>query len=56
MIELNKIYNEDCFEGIKRIDDKSIDLVLTDIPYGMSFQSNFRKDYLKFKGVYFNAD
>ena len=42
MIELNKIYNEDCFEGIKRISNKSIDLVLTDIPYGMEFQSNFR--------------
>ena len=33
MIELNKIYNEDCLEGMKRIPDKSIDLILTDIPY-----------------------
>lgn len=44
MIELNKIHNMDCFEGIKRIDDKSIDLLLTDIPYGMSFQSGYRKE------------
>lgn len=44
MIELNKVYNEDCFEGIKIIDDKSIDLVLTDIPYGMSFQSGHRNE------------
>ena len=44
MIELNKIYNECCFEGIKRVDDKTIDLVLTDIPYGMSFQSGRRKE------------
>ena len=34
MIELNKIYNEDCLEGMKRIPDKSVDLILTDIPYG----------------------
>ena len=29
-MELNKVYNECCFEGIKRVDDKTIDLVLTD--------------------------
>ena len=33
MIELNKIYNEDCIEGIKRIPDNSIDCILTDPPY-----------------------
>ena len=33
MIELNMIYNEDCLEGMKRISDKSIDLVVTDPPY-----------------------
>lgn len=33
MIELNKIYNEDCLEGMKRIEDKSIDLIITDPPY-----------------------
>nr|DAG12914.1 MAG TPA: adenine-specific methyltransferase [Caudoviricetes sp.] len=32
-IELNKIYNEDCLEGIKRIPDVSIDCILTDPPY-----------------------
>jgi len=30
---LNVIYNEDCFIGIKKIPDKSIDLVITDPPY-----------------------
>jgi len=30
---LNTIYNEDCFETFKRIDDKSIDMVLTSPPY-----------------------
>ena len=29
-----KIYNEDCLEGMKKIADGSIDLVLTDLPYG----------------------
>ena len=31
--ELNKIYNEDCYEAIKNIPDKSIDLIITDPPY-----------------------
>lgn len=30
---INQIYNEDCLETMKRMPDKSIDLVLTDIPY-----------------------
>ena len=34
MIELNKIYNEDCLEGMKRIPDMSVDMVLCDLPYG----------------------
>lgn len=33
ILEINKIYNEDCMQGIKNIDDKSIDLVITDPPY-----------------------
>lgn len=31
MIEL---YNEDCLEGMRKMPDKSIDLILTDPPYG----------------------
>ena len=34
MIELNKIYNEDCLEGAERIPSGSVDLILTDPPYG----------------------
>lgn len=33
MLELNKIYNTDYLEGIKNIDDGSVDLVVTDPPY-----------------------
>lgn len=34
MIELNKNYNEDCLEGMNRISDVSVDMVLCDLPYG----------------------
>lgn len=33
MLELNKVHCWDCLELMKHIPDKSIDLVLTDIPY-----------------------
>lgn len=35
-MELNKIYNEDCLEGMKKIPDKSIDMILCDLPYEMT--------------------
>ena len=34
MIELDKIYNEDCLEGMKRIADGAVDCIITDLPYG----------------------
>jgi len=34
MLELNRIYNMDCLEGMKLIDDRSIDMILCDLPYG----------------------
>ena len=34
MIELNRIYNEDCLEGMKRIPDGSVDCIICDLPYG----------------------
>ena len=34
----------DCLEIMKTIPDKSVDLVLTDPPYGMRFRSNHRKE------------
>ena len=33
-LEINKIYNEDCLEGMKRIADGSVDMILCDLPYG----------------------
>ncbi|MBO0445573.1 site-specific DNA-methyltransferase [Enterococcus ureilyticus] len=34
MLELNKIYNMDCIVGMQQIPDKSIDMILCDLPYG----------------------
>ena len=33
-LELNRIYHMDCLEGMKLIPDKSIDMILCDLPYG----------------------
>ena len=33
-MELDKIYNMDCLEGMKDIENKSIDMILCDLPYG----------------------
>jgi site-specific DNA-methyltransferase (adenine-specific) len=33
MLELNKIYCMDCLEGMKQLDDNSIDLTVTSPPY-----------------------
>lgn len=33
MIELDKIYNEDCLVGMQRIPDGSVDCIITDPPY-----------------------
>lgn len=41
-LELNRIYNMDCLEGLKKIDDDSVDFSFVDPPY------NRNKDY----GVY----
>ena len=41
MIELNKIYNEDCLDGMKRIADKSIDMILCDLPYGTTSRNKW---------------
>jgi site-specific DNA-methyltransferase (adenine-specific) len=33
-MEINKIYNEECLEGMTKIPNKSIDMILCDLPYG----------------------
>ena len=39
-----ELWHGDCLEMVKDIPDGSVDLVLTDPPYGIGFQSNFRKN------------
>lgn len=33
---MNRIYNEDCIEGLKRIEDGSVSLIMTDPPYSVT--------------------
>lgn len=46
MLELNKIYCMDCLEGLKQLDDNSIDITVTSPPYnagidyGRSYNDN----------------
>ena len=40
-MELNKIYNEECIEGMKRIPDKSVDIILCDLPLNISQTTYF---------------
>ena len=40
MIKLDNIYHGDCLDLIQHIPDHSIDTVITDLPYGISYQSN----------------
>lgn len=42
-IELNRIYQRDCREGMRMIPEGSVDLAIVDAPYGIEFRSNYRK-------------
>lgn len=41
---INKIICGDCLEVMKQMPDKCVDLVLTDPPYGVSWQSNWSEE------------
>jgi DNA modification methylase len=53
MLEINKIYNEDCLEGVKKIDGESIDCIICDLPYFGVVEADFdnqwkdENDYLQ---------
>lgn len=42
-IELNNIYNQDCIEFMKRLDDESIDLIVSDPPYYKAINEKWDK-------------
>ena len=37
MLELNRLYNMDCMEGMKQFPDKYFELAIVDPPYGLGF-------------------
>ena len=43
-MKTNVIHNQDCIEGMANLPDNSIDLVVTDPPYLMSYKTNRRKN------------
>lgn len=43
-LELNKVYNFDCVEGLKQLDDSSIDLIVTSPPYNVGIDYDTWKD------------
>lgn len=50
-LELNRIYQMDCLDGMKLIPDASVDLVVTDPPYLMNYRSNRRVVREKFEYI-----
>lgn len=41
ILEINQIYNIDCIEGMKLIDDKSVNLIFADLPYGVTAKNKW---------------
>ena len=39
-MDLNKIYNEDCLVGMKKIPDASVDVIATEVPYRITSRGN----------------
>ena len=44
MIELNKVYNEDCMATLSNIDDESVDVVVTSPPYNKNIYASASGD------------
>ena len=42
-LELNKVYEMDVFEFLKKLDDQSIDLAIVDPPYGINYDAKAMK-------------
>lgn len=43
-MELNQIYHDDCLKVMQKLPDASVDLIVTDPPYLISYKSNWRED------------
>lgn len=57
-LELNKIYNMDCIEGMRMLPDQSVDVIVTSPPYwkGFEYEAYFNsyKQYLDWCKVWMN--
>lgn len=47
MLELNKIYNVDCLEGLKSLEDESVDLIITSPPYNLGKSHHTGSNHFK---------
>lgn len=50
MLELNRLYNMDCMEGMKEFPDKYFELAICDPPYGIDINSSGRLGHYGGKG------
>lgn len=55
ILKINKLYNEDCLECMRRIDDKSVDMICTDLPFETTSRNKWDSlipfdDYVIFRG------
>lgn len=56
MLELNRIYNSDCIEGMKQIESGEVDLIVTDPPYCIAYKTGWRADDHRFSKEILNDD
>lgn len=47
MIELNKIYCENCVDVMKRMSNNTVNVIIADPPYGIDYQSSWKIDKSK---------
>ncbi len=58
MLEINKVYNIDCLDGLKQLEYKSVTISFTDPPYNLgkdygAYKDN-RQDYLQWMSQVIN--
>ena len=56
VVELNKIYCEDCIDFLNKLDDNSLDCIITSPPYNFGKDYNEYDDKVDFKfenGIYY---
>lgn len=51
MLEFNNVYHGDCLELIQQVPDKSIDVCITDLPYGIDYQSSWNGKQKHFEKI-----